>query len=146
VMLARRSGFELGELGGVRCDSRLRTVSAERVYAAGDICEYDSVVHGRVMRIEHEDVAMAQGATAARNMLGADAPHDVVPYFFSDLSDWAAIEYVGPALSWDEEVVRGSLDDGAFAIWYLEADHVRAMLSVGGAGDIGRANELIAAG
>ena len=98
------------------------------------------------MRIEHEEVAAAQGATAARNMLGADAPHDVVPYFFSDLSDWVGLEYAGPAIQWDQEVVRGSLDDGAFAIWYLEADRVRAMLSVGGAGDIERANELIAAG
>ena len=145
VMLARKAGLTLGELGGVLCDSRLRT-SAEHVFAAGDICEYESVVHRRVMRIEHEEVATAQGATAARNMLGADAPHDVVPYFFSDLSDWVGLEYAGPAIQWDQEVVRGSLDDGAFAIWYLEADRVRAMLSVGGAGDIERANELIAAG
>ena len=76
----------------MRCDSRLRTVSAGQVFAAGDICEYDSVVHGRVMRIEHEEVAAAQGATAARNMLGADAPHDVVPYFFSDLAAWTGYE------------------------------------------------------
>ncbi len=145
VMLARKAALTLGELGGVLCDSRLRT-SAEHVFAAGDICEYESVVHRRVMRIEHEEVAAAQGATAARNMLGADAPHDVVPYFFSDLSDWVGLEYAGPAIQWDQEVVRGSLDDGAFAIWYLEADRVRAMLSVGGAGDIERANELIAAG
>src|SRR4051812_23255037 len=145
VMLARKSGLALGELGGVKCDSRLRT-SAEGVFAAGDICEYDSVVHGRVMRIEHEDVAAAQGATAARNMLGADRPHDVVPYFFSDLSDWAAIEYVGPALHWDEEVVRGDIDSGPFAVWYLERGRVRGMLSVDGAGDVGAASELIAAG
>ena len=69
VMLARKAGLTLGELGGVLCDSRLRT-SAEGIYAAGDMCEYDSVVHGRVVRIEHEEVAAAQGATAARNMLG----------------------------------------------------------------------------
>ena len=145
VMLARKSGLTLGELGGVLCDSRLRT-SAEHVFAAGDICEYDSVVHGRVMRIEHEEVAAAQGATAARNMLGADAAHDVVPYFFSDLSDWASLEYVGPALQWDEEAVRGSVDDGTFAVWYLEGGRVRAMLSVNGGGDVERANELIASG
>jgi len=145
VMLARRAGLALGDLGGVRCDSRLRT-SAEQVFAAGDICEYDSVVHGRVVRIEHEEVAAAQGATAARNMLGADAPHDVVPYFFSDLSDWASLEYVGPAAAWDEEVVRGDVDGGAFAIWYLEGGRVRAMLSVGGAGDVDRASALIASG
>src|SRR4029079_15622744 len=100
---ARRAGLALGGLGGLRCDSRLRT-SAEQVFAAGDICEYESVVHGRVVRIEHEEVAAAQGGNAARNMLGADAPHDVVPYFFSDLCDWASLEYVGPAAAWDEEV------------------------------------------
>jgi 3-phenylpropionate/trans-cinnamate dioxygenase ferredoxin reductase subunit len=142
VMLARKAGLTLGELGGVLCDSRLRT-SADGVLAAGDMCEYDSVIHGRVMRIEHEDAAAAQGATAARNMLGADVPHDEVPYFFSDLSDWTSLEYLGPALSWDDEQVEGSIDDGAFAVWYREGDRVRAMLSVGGAGDLDRARELI---
>jgi 3-phenylpropionate/trans-cinnamate dioxygenase ferredoxin reductase component len=142
VMLARKSGLALGELGGVLCDSRLRT-SAEGVFAAGDMCEYDSVVHGRHVRIEHEEVAAAQGRTAARNMLGADVAHDEVPYFFSDLSDWASLEYVGPALSWDAEELEGSVDDGAFAVWYREGGAVRAMLSVGGAGDLDRARSLI---
>jgi 3-phenylpropionate/trans-cinnamate dioxygenase ferredoxin reductase subunit len=145
VMLARRSGLALGDLGGVRCDSRLRT-SADCVFAAGDICEYDSVLHGRVVRIEHEEVAAAQGATAARNMLGADIAHDVVPYFFSDLSDWAAIEYVGPAESWDEEVVRGDPGAGPFSVWYLDGGRLRAMLSFDGGGDLDRARELIAGG
>lgn len=142
VMLARKAGLELGPLGGVVCDSRLRT-SAPGVFAAGDICEYDSVVHGRRMRIEHEDVAEQQGAAAARNLLGADAPYDVVPYFFSDLSDWASLEYVGPALAWDDEVVHGSIEDGAFCVWYLEGGSVRGMLSVGGHGDLERARDLI---
>jgi 3-phenylpropionate/trans-cinnamate dioxygenase ferredoxin reductase subunit len=79
-------------------------------------------------------------------MLGADVAHDVVPYFFSDLSDWLGTEYVGPALRWDEEAVRGSMEDGAFAVWYLEDGRVRGMLSVNGGGDVDRANELIAAG
>jgi 3-phenylpropionate/trans-cinnamate dioxygenase ferredoxin reductase subunit len=79
-------------------------------------------------------------------MLGADVPHDVVPYFFSDLSDWTSLEYVGPALAWDEEVVRGTVDDGAFAVWYLEAGRVRGMLSVNGGGDVDAARELVATG
>ena len=74
---------------------------------------------GRRLRIEHWDVAFNQGKTAALNMLGQDQPHDVVPYFFSDLSDWASLEYVGPAAEWDQEVVRGSIDDGEFTIFYL---------------------------
>jgi 3-phenylpropionate/trans-cinnamate dioxygenase ferredoxin reductase subunit len=145
VMLARKSGLTLGELGGVLCDSRLRT-SAEGIFAAGDMCEHESVVHGRVVRIEHEEVAAAQGRTAARNMLGADAPHDEVPYFFSDLSDWTSLEYVGPAFGWDDEELEGSVDDGAFAVWYRSGGVVRAMLSVGGAGDLDRARALIRGG
>ena len=46
VMLARSAGLELGETGGIACSSSLET-SAEGVWAAGDACEYDSVVHGR---------------------------------------------------------------------------------------------------
>jgi 3-phenylpropionate/trans-cinnamate dioxygenase ferredoxin reductase subunit len=144
IMLARRSGLDVGKLGGVLCDSRLRT-SAEGVFAAGDMCEYESVVHGRFVRIEHEEVAAAQGRTAARNMLGADVAHDEVPYFFSDLSDWESLEYVGPAFGWDDEEVEGSVDDGAFAIWYRHEGAVRALLSVGGFGDLDRARDEIRA-
>lgn len=143
VMVARKAGLELGEAGGVKTDSRLRT-SAEHVYAAGDMCEYDSPVHGCHMRIEHEDVAATQGATAARNMLGADVPYDTVPYFFSDLADWASLEYVGPARQWNEEAVAGSIEDGAFCLYYLDGGVVRAALSVGGFDDLEKARGLIA--
>jgi 3-phenylpropionate/trans-cinnamate dioxygenase ferredoxin reductase component len=145
VMLARKSGLELGATGGVRCDETLRT-SAAGVFAAGDVCEYESVVHGRPLRIEHEEHAAAQGATAARNLLGAGAPHVEIPYFFSDLSDWVSLEYVGPALSYDAEVWRGAEADGAFSVWYLERGRVRAMLSVAGHGDLDRARALIRSG
>ncbi len=105
VMLAQRAGLEVGD--GILCDSKLQT-SVPGIYAAGDVCSYDSVVHGRRIRVEHWDVAMQQGMHAAKNMLGADEDYDVVPYFFSDLADWAGLEYVGPAKDWDQEVWRGS--------------------------------------
>ncbi|HWI70968.1 MAG TPA: NAD(P)/FAD-dependent oxidoreductase, partial [Baekduia sp.] len=104
VMLARKSGLEIGELGGVRADAQLRAVGVDDLFVAGDMAEYDSPVHGRVMRIEHEEVAAAHGRTVARNMLGAGALHTEVPYFWTDLADWATLEYVGPAPAWDDEV------------------------------------------
>ena len=74
-MLARSAGLELGETGGVRCDEGLRT-SAARVWAAGDICEYASVMHGgRRIRVEHTEHAKAQGAFVARAILGAEEPY-----------------------------------------------------------------------
>jgi 3-phenylpropionate/trans-cinnamate dioxygenase ferredoxin reductase subunit len=146
VMLARKSGLDLGALGGVRTGAELET-SMPGLYAAGDICEYDSVVHGRVMRIEHEEVAAAQARTAAGNMLsGHDRrPHDVVPYFFSDLADWVSLEYVGPAGDWDEEIVRGAVDDGRFTIFYLRERRVVAALTVGRPADLDEARRLIVA-
>jgi 3-phenylpropionate/trans-cinnamate dioxygenase ferredoxin reductase component len=146
VMLARKSGLEIGDSGGVRCDARLRT-SAEGVYAAGDMCEYASPLHdGRHVRIEHEDHAERQGETAARNMLGAADEHRAVPYFFSDLADWASLGYVGGAAEWDEEVVEGSMEDGTFSVWYRERGRVRGVLDVNGHGAIERGRSALVAG
>jgi 3-phenylpropionate/trans-cinnamate dioxygenase ferredoxin reductase subunit len=143
VTLARNAGLALGEKGGVLASSLLET-EASGVFVAGDIAEYESVLHGgQQVRIEHWDVAFNHGKTAALNMLGRSQDHDVVPYFFSDLSDWASLEYVGPALDWDEEVIRGSLDEGAFSVWYLAGGRVAAALSVGRSDDLEHARRLI---
>jgi 3-phenylpropionate/trans-cinnamate dioxygenase ferredoxin reductase component len=146
VSLASKAGLEIGEQGGVRCDSRLQT-PVEGVFAAGDICEYDSPVHGgRPVRIEHWDVAFNHGKTAALNMLGRDVAHEVVPYFFSDLADWGGLEYVGPAHGWDEEILRGSPADGSFTNLYLQGGQVRAALTVGRSEDLDHARRLIVSG
>jgi 3-phenylpropionate/trans-cinnamate dioxygenase ferredoxin reductase subunit len=145
VMLARSAGLELGETGGIACSSVLES-SAERVWAAGDACEYDSVVHGRRLRVEHWEVARAQGAAVAAAIQGSREPYAEVPYFWSDLADWCTLEYVGPASEWDREVVRGSLDDGEFTIFYLAGGRVAAALTVGRPDDLDRARELMTAG
>jgi 3-phenylpropionate/trans-cinnamate dioxygenase ferredoxin reductase subunit len=145
VMLARSAGLDIGESGGVACDATLRT-SAEHVWAAGDMCEYDSVVHGRRLRVEHWEVARAQGRHAARAMLGSTEPYAEIPYFWSDLADWASLEAVGPAATWDREIVRGSVDEGAFTIFYVGGDRVVAALTVGRSADLDLARELLASG
>jgi 3-phenylpropionate/trans-cinnamate dioxygenase ferredoxin reductase component len=144
AMLAQRAGIEVGD-GGIVCDSKLQT-SVEGIYAAGDCCSYESVVHGRRIHVEHWDVAMQQGQHAAGNMLGADADYAVVPYFFSDLADWASLEYVGPAAEWDEEVWRGNRASGEFSVWYLQGGRVAGCLSVGRPEELAKAREMIAAG
>jgi 3-phenylpropionate/trans-cinnamate dioxygenase ferredoxin reductase subunit len=146
VSLAQKAGLEIGPRGGVVTDSTLAT-SAPDVFAAGDIAEYESVVHGGArLRIEHWDVAEQQGKTAALGMLGRPQPHDVVPYFFSDLADWTWMEYVGPAYEWDEEIVRGSLDDGEFTVWYVNGGKLAGALAVNRSDDLELARKLIASG
>jgi 3-phenylpropionate/trans-cinnamate dioxygenase ferredoxin reductase component len=144
VMLARQAGLELGERGGVLCSSSLET-SARGVFAAGDICEYDSVVHGRPVRIEHYEVAAGQGRCAARNVLGAGEPYTEVPYFWSDLADWLTLESVGPAVDgWDDEEVRGSLDEREFSVFYRRGGRLVAAVTAGRGADLDEAREELA--
>jgi len=146
VQLAKKAGLEIGERGGVRCSSRLES-SAPGVYAAGDICEYDSVIHGGAsLRVEHWDVAFNHGKTAALNMLGRDVSHEVVPYFYSVLGNWGELEYVGPAYEWDREIMRGSFEGGSFTNWYLKDGAVKAALTFGRSDDLDAARRLIVDG
>jgi 3-phenylpropionate/trans-cinnamate dioxygenase ferredoxin reductase subunit len=139
-MLAKGAGLDLGEKGGVRVSETLES-SAPGIFAAGDIAEYDSPIHGGPLRIEHWDVAAEHGKTAARNMLGRAAPHDVVPYFFSDLADWVSLEYVGPGSG--DAIVRGSMDDGEFTVFYVDGGRVTAALTVGRSDDLEHARRMI---
>jgi 3-phenylpropionate/trans-cinnamate dioxygenase ferredoxin reductase subunit len=143
VRLAGKAGIEVDD--GIVCDERLRT-SVEGIYAAGDLCSYQSAVHGRRLRVEHWDVALQQGQYAGKAMVGEEKPYDVVPYFFSDLADWASYEYVGPAETWDEIVLRGDYDAGEFTAWYLEGGKVAAALAVGRSDDLMHARRLIESG
>jgi 3-phenylpropionate/trans-cinnamate dioxygenase ferredoxin reductase subunit len=140
VMLARSAGLKLGERGGVACSARLET-SVEGIYAAGDVAEWDSPLTGAPALVEHFEVAVEQGQVAAMSMLGGGREYDSVPYFWSDLADWATLEYVGIGLG--EAVIRGSLDDGDFTAFYVDGARVVGALTVGRSGDLDEARRLI---
>jgi 3-phenylpropionate/trans-cinnamate dioxygenase ferredoxin reductase subunit len=144
VMLARSAGLELGARGGVVCSARLET-SVPGIYAAGDVAEWESALHGGAALVEHFEVAVEQGQVAARNMLadGEGPAFDSVPYFWSDLGDWATIEYVGVGVG--EAVIRGSLDDGEFTAFYLDGPRVVGAATVGRADDLDHARRMIRA-
>jgi 3-phenylpropionate/trans-cinnamate dioxygenase ferredoxin reductase component len=143
VMLAQKAGLEVED--GIVCDETLQS-SVEGIYAAGDVCSYESRVHGRRLRVEHWDVAMQQGQHAAQSMMGEAKPYEVVPYFFSDLADWAGLEYVGPATQWDEVIWRGDRDDGEFAVFYVKDGKVVGALTVERSEELSHARTLLAEG
>jgi 3-phenylpropionate/trans-cinnamate dioxygenase ferredoxin reductase component len=140
IHLAEQAGIETDS--GVLTDRYLET-SVPGIFAAGDVAEYDSVVHGRRVRIEHWDVAFNQGQYAALNMLGRRQEYDVVPYFWSDLADWGGMEYVGPAFEWDEVWFRGSQGEEKFTAWYVKDGKIVAALTVGRSEDLSIAAQLL---
>jgi 3-phenylpropionate/trans-cinnamate dioxygenase ferredoxin reductase subunit len=140
VMLARSAGLALGERGGVACSARLET-SVPGIYAAGDVAEYESPLHGGAALVEHFEVAAEHGTVAAQNMLGAGREFDTVPYFWSDLADWGSLEYVGVGLG--DAVIRGSLDAGDFTAFYVDGARVVGAVTSGRGGDLDHARRLI---
>jgi len=115
--LAREAGLEMGERGAVIVDAQLRTSDPD-IYAAGDIAAWPDPTFGRRLRVEHWDVARAQGLRAGRNMAGEARAYTTVPYFFSDLYD-LSFEVWGDLTTWDTTVQRGELDGGPFTIFYF---------------------------
>jgi 3-phenylpropionate/trans-cinnamate dioxygenase ferredoxin reductase subunit len=122
--LAEAAGLDVDD--GVLADEHLRTSDPD-VFVAGDIAHAAHPTLGRRVRVEHWDNALKQGATAARNMLGADEPYDRLPYFFTDQYD-LGMEYVGYASADDDVEVRGDLDGREFvALWTREGKVVAGM-------------------
>jgi 3-phenylpropionate/trans-cinnamate dioxygenase ferredoxin reductase component len=143
TMLAERAGLEVGN--GIVCDQKLES-SVEGIFAAGDVCSYDSVIHGRRLRVEHWDVSLQQGRHAGAAMAGETEPYAELPYFFSDLADWTSLEYVGPAQDWDEIVWRGDRDAGEWSAFYLSGGKVAAAIAVGRSEDLTHARRMIEQG
>jgi 3-phenylpropionate/trans-cinnamate dioxygenase ferredoxin reductase subunit len=142
ISLAKEAGLPTDS--GVLTDQRLQ--AADDIWAVGDIAEYDSVIHGRRLRIEHWDVALNHGSYVGRTWAGAEqGPYDVVPYFFSDLADWTWMEYVGPAGHDDSVEVRGSMADDDFVAYYSDAGgRVTGCLGVNRSDEVNEAKALIA--
>jgi 3-phenylpropionate/trans-cinnamate dioxygenase ferredoxin reductase subunit len=117
---------------GVLVDELCRA-SAPDIYAAGDVANQLHPLFGRV-RVEHYNNAENQGRAAARSMLGSTAPYDYIHTFWSDQYEHK-LEYVGHATTWDEFVVRGSLQERKLVGFYLQEGILRAAVGLDRGGD-----------
>jgi 3-phenylpropionate/trans-cinnamate dioxygenase ferredoxin reductase subunit len=142
VALAADAGLELAERG-IATDRYLLT-RAPDVYAVGDVAAFDSVLHGRRVRIEHWDVARAHGAHVARQIAsGESSAFAELPYFFGTMGDWAFLEYVGTGT--ERPIARGSLDGDDLAVAYLaDSGALAGLLTVARPADLEAARELVA--
>ena len=125
--LAESAGLAVDN--GILVDAMLET-GAPGVFAAGDVANalhpfYD----GRRVRVEHWANALNQGPAAARNMLGAGAPYDRLPYFFSDQYD-AGMEYSGLASADDEVVIRGDVAARELIAFWVSEGRVLAGMNM----------------
>jgi 3-phenylpropionate/trans-cinnamate dioxygenase ferredoxin reductase component len=122
----------VAQQNGILADELCRA-SAPDVYVAGDVANILHPLFGRV-RVEHYNNAEKQGTAAAKSMLGSTAPYDYIYSFWSDQYEHK-IEYVGYVATWDEFVIRGSLDEGKLVGFYLVDGVVRAAVGLDRGGD-----------
>jgi 3-phenylpropionate/trans-cinnamate dioxygenase ferredoxin reductase component len=138
------AGHAIAVDNGVLVDECCRA-SAPDVFAAGDVANHRHPIFGRV-RVEHYNNAEKQGAAAAKSLLGSDDPYDYIHTFWSDQYDHK-LEYVGHARTWDEFVIRGSLEEKKLIGFYLAGGIVRAAVGLdrGGDPELDRDSEMAAA-
>ena len=126
------SGQPPAQDNGLLVDESCRTTAPD-VYAAGDVANHLHPVFGRV-RVEHYNNAEKMGRAVARSMLGSTAPYDYIHTFWSDQYEHK-LEYAGHAATWDDFVVRGSVDEGKLIGFYLAGGLVQAAVGLDRGGD-----------
>ncbi|HSU36650.1 MAG TPA: FAD/NAD(P)-binding oxidoreductase [Propionibacteriaceae bacterium] len=144
VALAEAAGLDLAN-GGVAVDATLRTSDPD-IYAAGDIAAHDHPKYAERVRVEHWAAAKDQGTHVAGNLLGADQPYELRPFFFSDQYDLGC-EYRGLAdPGRDRLVIRGDLNALDFTAFWLRDGGVTAAMNVNQWDDGDALQELVDTG
>jgi 3-phenylpropionate/trans-cinnamate dioxygenase ferredoxin reductase subunit len=126
---------------GIVVDEYCRT-DVEGIFAAGDVANHFHPIFGQRIRVEHWHNAHNQGPAAARNMLGKAMAYEEIPWFWSDQYDHN-LQYAGFHRTWDEIVLRGSLQERDFIAFYLKDDLVTACVALDRGRDVRRSIELI---
>jgi len=147
--LAAAAGLEVDSTraGAVVVDGSLRTSDPD-VFAAGDVCAWPCApLSDRRLHVEHWANAHDGAPVAARSMLGQEAAHDVVPFFWSDQFD-IGMEYAGhvvdPATA--DLVTRGDVDGREFMAFWLVDGRLEAGMHVNMWDTIDDVQALIRAG
>ena len=124
--LAEGAGLECAN--GIVADRNSRT-SHPHIYAAGDCALYAHPFIGRPTRLESVQNASDQARAAASAILGQNQPYESIPWFWSDQYD-IKLQIAGLALDCDQHVLRGSPENGRFAIFHFAGRQLRAVEAV----------------
>jgi NADPH-dependent 2,4-dienoyl-CoA reductase/sulfur reductase-like enzyme len=129
---------------GVVCDETC--LAAPGVTAAGDVARWPNPLFGEMMRVEHWDNAVEQGAHAARRLLadGPGEPFAPVPWFWSDQYD-RKIQLAGRCRPDDvTELVTGTFEERRFALIYGREGRITAVLGFNRPRHVMKFRQLIA--
>ena len=138
--LAEAAGLEIEN--GIRADALGRT-SDPAIWTAGDCASFPW--RGGRIRLESVQNAIDQAEAVARNMLGAEAPYDPTPWFWSDQYDMK-LQIAGLNAGYDRVVVRPGATGASASHWYYAGERLLAVDALNAPRDYMVGKRLIEAG
>jgi 3-phenylpropionate/trans-cinnamate dioxygenase ferredoxin reductase subunit len=140
--LARNAGLTVAN--GIVVNEFLRTEDPD-IYAIGDCADHPNQFAGGRCRLESVQNAVDQGKCVARALTGSAAPYRDVPWFWTDQFG-LRFQMAGISPGHDHHVIRGSVENKKFSVFYFKAGRLLAVDSVNRFGDHVAARKLLAAG
>ncbi|BAW06605.1 NAD(P)/FAD-dependent oxidoreductase [Nocardia seriolae] len=140
--LAQAAGLAVAD--GIRVDEGYRTSSAG-IYAAGDVASRFDPETGEYRRAEHWNSAQAQGAAAARSMLGLPPVAAEVPWGWT-VQYGRNMQFAGMIGAGDELAVRGRLESGDATVLGLRQGRVTGAVAIARPAEFRAARDLIGRG
>lgn len=122
VELAVAAGLDVRN--GIEVDNAC-TTSDPLISAIGDCARQFHPVLGRRVRLESVPNAVEQARIVAGALCGGPLPAPSVPWFWSDQYD-LKLQMVGLSQGYEHALVRGSIDNHSFAIFYVKGGLVTA--------------------
>ncbi|XP_065550749.1 apoptosis-inducing factor 3-like isoform X5 [Lathamus discolor] len=115
--------------GAILVDLHMQT-NIPNVFAAGDVVSFPvALLNGERCSIHHQQVAEAHGHTAALNMLKKEKQLHTIPFFWTTMLG-KSIRYAGCGMGYTDTVVKGSLEQQKFLIFYIRDGAVTAAASL----------------
>jgi len=127
---------------GIVVDEYLATEDAA-IFAIGDCANFPTPFAIGRIRLESVQNAVDQGRCVAANIAGKPAPHDKVPWFWSDQGD-LKLQIAGITAGHDTAVLRGDPDSGHFSVFCYRGGRLIGVESVNQAADHVVARRLLA--
>ena len=138
---------ELAITAGLPCDNGILTDPFGRtqdpaIFACGDVARFPVAGAPSTIRLESWSNAQNQAIACAGLLMGEEPPPREVPWFWSDQYD-ANIQIVGLPPADQPAIVRGSLDDPSFSVFWTEDTRVVSAIAVNAPTDIKIARRFI---
>lgn len=141
IELAAECGLETDD--GIVVDEHCLTSDPD-VFAIGDCTMHPNSILGRKLRLESVHNALEQAKTAAANLCGEKLSYAQVPWFWSDQYTMK-LQIAGISNGFDQTIVRGDMQKGAFACLYFREGQFIAIDAVNSPRDFVQSRPLIAA-